>query len=114
MSRFKELWNALKNRRKADDTDTPRISKALPIIRWTEAFLDHLHRCIGVRLIPLAYVMRSNSNIPPDVPTLATDQPFSTEHGSLEAELSNRTSHTHGSFRDDSVDVYYKLEETNR
>ena len=70
MSRFKELWKALNDRRKADDPDTPRISKALPIIRWTEAFLDHLHRCIGVRLIPLAYVTRQDPIVPADVPLL--------------------------------------------
>ena len=93
MSRFKELWNALKIRRKADDPVTPKISKALPIIRWTEAFIDHLHRCIGVRLIPLAYVTRPDTAVPADVPTLATDQPFSTENGSLEAELISRESH---------------------
>ena len=70
MSRFKELWNALKIRRKADDPVTPKISKALPIIRWTEAFLDHLHRCIGVRLIPLAYVTRPDTTVPPKISQL--------------------------------------------
>ena len=114
MSRFKELWNALKIRRKADDPVTPKISKALPVIRWTEAFIDHLHRCIGVRLVPLAYVTRPDTAVPADVPALATDQPFSTENRSLEGELISRASHTHGLFPDDSADVYYKLEEATR
>ena len=60
MSKFKLLWKAINDRKTADDPSTPVISKALPIIRWTEAFRDHLHRCIGVRLIPLAYVVRKD------------------------------------------------------
>ena len=44
MSRFKELWSALKDRRKAKDPETPKISKGLPIIRWVEPFFDHLHQ----------------------------------------------------------------------
>ena len=64
MSRFKELWSALKDRRKAKDPETPKISKALPVIRWVEPFLDHLHQCIGVRLIPPAYVERTNVAVP--------------------------------------------------
>ena len=114
MSRFKELWNAIKERRKAVEPDTPLISKALPIIRWTEAFQDHLHRCIGVRNIPLAYVTRKEESVAGTAPALATDQPFSTEHGSLEAELIARASLSDGLFPDDSALVYYKLEEATR
>ena len=60
MSRFKHLWKAIQDRKKSDEPSTPVISKSLHIIRWTEAFRDHLHRCIGVRSIPLAYVIRKN------------------------------------------------------
>ena len=47
-------------------------------------------------------------------PALATDQPFSQEHGSLEAELIPRASLSDGLFPDDSALVYYKLEEATR
>ena len=40
------------------------ITKALPIIKWTEAFQDFLHRVIGARMIPLAYVIRTNPQVP--------------------------------------------------
>ena len=40
-----------------DHPDVPTITKALPIIKWTEAFQDFLHRVIGARMIPLAYVI---------------------------------------------------------
>jgi hypothetical protein len=33
------------------------MTKALPIVKWTEAFKDHLHRVIGVRTVPLACVI---------------------------------------------------------
>jgi len=41
-------------------------------------------------------------------------QPHSQEHGSVELELVTCTSHTHALFCDDSVTVYYKLEEATR
>ena len=50
-----------------DDPDVPKTTKALPIIKWTEAFEDFLNRVIGARMIPLAYVIR----IDPQVPGLA-------------------------------------------
>ena len=56
MSNFEIQWKALKER-KEDDPDVPKITKALPIIKWTEAFEDFLNRVVGARMIPLAYVI---------------------------------------------------------
>ena len=114
MRRFKEIWEAIELRKKADGPDTPVISKALPIMRWTEAFTDHLHRCVGDRLIPLAYVIRKDVTVDPTCPPLALDQPYSELHGSVDADMINRASHTHGLYRDDNASVYYKLEEATR
>ena len=47
-------WKALKTKRDEDTPEVPKISKSLPIIKRTEVFQDHLHRVIGVRMIPLA------------------------------------------------------------
>ena len=63
---------------------------------------------------PLAYVTRKEESVAGMAPALATDQPFSTEHGSLEAELIARASLSDGLFPDDSALVYYKLEEATR
>ena len=60
MSNFEIQWKALKDRKDVDDPDVPTITKALPIIKWTEAFQDFLHRVIGARMIPLAYVIRTD------------------------------------------------------
>ena len=40
-----------------ESPDIPTITKALPILKWAEAFQDFLHHLIGIRNIPLAYVV---------------------------------------------------------
>ena len=99
---------------KTDDPDVPKITKALPIIKWTQAFQDFLNRVIGARMIPLAYVIRIDPQVLGPAPTLAANQSHSTEHGSVEGELIARASHTHALFRDDNSVVYYHLEEATR
>ena len=114
MKNFEEQWKALVAKREDDDPDTPLISKALPIIKWCEAFKDHLHRSVGVRYIPLAYVIRERVTPPAICPPLAAGQPYSSEHGSIEMDLVERASHSSGLFRDDNATVYYKIEEATR
>ena len=87
MSNFEIQWKALKDRKDEDDHDVPKITKALPIIKWTEAFQAFLHRVIGARMIQLAYVIQIDPQVPGPAPTLAPNQPHSTEHGSVEREL---------------------------
>ena len=114
LSNIEIQWKALKDRKDEDDPDVPKITKALPIIKWTEAFQDFLNRVIGARMIPLAYVICNVPQVPGLVPTLAPNQPHSTEHGSVEGELIARASHTHALFRDDNSVVCYHLEEATR
>ena len=57
MSNFEIQWKALNERKDQDDPEVPKITWALPIIKWTEAFQDFLNRVIGARMIPLAYVI---------------------------------------------------------
>ena len=45
---FESQWQAIEKKKDEDDPETPVISKELPIIKWVEAFCDHLNRCIGV------------------------------------------------------------------
>ena len=45
-------------------------------------------------MIPLAYVIRIDPQVPGLAPTLAPNQPHSTEHGSVESDLIARASHT--------------------
>ena len=82
----------------------------LPIIKWTEAFVDFLSRKIGVRKIPLIYTNRTQVTPAALLPDLGTNLPHSTEHGSAECEFIARASHLHPLFRDDNAQVYYDLE----
>ena len=114
MSNFEIQWKALNDRKDEDDPDVPKITKTLPIIKWTEAFQYFLNRVIGARIIPLEYVIQIDPQVPGPAPTLSTNQPQSTEHGSVVGELIARASHTHTLFRDDNSVVYYHLEEATR
>jgi hypothetical protein len=114
MRNFKEQYKTLQDKKEADPPDVPTITKALPIIKWTESMLDYLHRVIGARMIPLAYVVRELVIPPAAAPALEQHQPYSTEHGSIEAELIARAPHDHALYRDDNAEFYYKLEEATR
>ena len=114
MRNINEQWKALEERKENENPDVPKITKALPVIKWTEAFMDYLSHAIGVRMIPLAYVIQPKADVPVATPALAAGEPYSLEHGSVEQELVARASHTHALFREDNSDVYYKLEEATR
>lgn len=47
---------ALVNHKSIDPLESLKIFKALPIIKWTEAFDDVLNHAIGSRTIPLSQV----------------------------------------------------------
>jgi len=114
LKNFQESWKALADRKDEDEPDVPKITKALPIMKWTEAMRDHLQRVVGCRMIPLAYVIRDNEDVPAAAPPLENTQPYSTEHGSLVEEMIARASHTHALYREDNASVYYALEEATR
>ena len=110
---FTEQWKALVARR-SDDIEVPKVTCSVPVLKWIEAFTDFLNRKIGSRTIPLAYVIRENSDVPAAAPPLAPNRPHSTEFGSVEAKLVARASQDHPLFRDDNAQVYYLLEEALR
>lgn len=97
-----------------DGPETPKILKDLPIIKWVEAFKDHLHCCIEMSYNPLAYIVCDEVNLLATAPPLTTNQPYSSKHGLIKAELIARASHDDALFRDDNAQVYFKLEEATR
>ena len=111
MKNFNIQWTALKERKGDDSPETPKISKALPVVKWMEAFQDFLNRKIENRNIPLAYIICDEPNQPAAAPPLAIGHPHSINHGSVEAELIARASHTHALFHDDNSDLYFLLVE---
>ena len=110
---FELQWNSVEEKIAADEPEVPKITKNTQITRWSESFIDFLHQCYGVRKAPLAYVVRKEALVTPG-PPLATNQPYSTEHGLVEEELAARLSHTHSLFRDDNKMVYDYLEAATR
>ena len=88
-----------------------KITRSLPIIKWTEAFQDFLHQVIGVRTIPLTYVIRTTVDVLAAMPLLQPNQLHSDLHGSVEAELVAQALHAPALFQDDNSVVYYHLEE---
>ena len=114
MKNFDIQWTALKEKKGDDSPETPKISKVLPVIKWTEAFQYFLNRKIGNHNIPLAYIICDKPNPPAAAPPLAPGQPHSTKHGSVETELIARASHTHALFHNDNSDLYFLLEEASR
>ena len=82
-------------------------------MKWTEAFCDHLHRYLRVRMITLAYIIRDDVTVPA-CPALKTDQPFSDKYGSVDEDLIHLSSHSHGLYRDHNASVCFKLEEATR
>ena len=75
MKNFDIQWTAPKEKKGDDFPETPKISKALPVIKWAEAFQDFLNRKIGNRNIPLAYIIHDEPNPPAAAPPLAAGQP---------------------------------------
>jgi hypothetical protein len=110
IKRFEIQRKALKDKKDGDEPDTPKIAKGLNIMKWSESFHDYLHRCIGVRMVPLAYIIREEDQ-PAAITAIAPSEPHSLIAGSIEDELIMRGSHTHPLYRDDNAAAYYKLEE---
>jgi hypothetical protein len=81
---FTKQWKALKSRKEEKSPDVPTITKALPVIKWTEAFDDFLSRTVGVQTIPLSYVARENEMVPATCPPLKANKPHSEEFALVE------------------------------
>ena len=83
---FQANWEALTSKAEKDVPETPKITKALGVMKWSEAFVDHLGQVIGARKIPLSYVVRANVAPVAPIPPLLTDLPYSASN-SVEDEL---------------------------
>ena len=57
MKNFKIQWKALKEHKEGNELDVLKVSKALPIIKWTVAFQDYPNRVISAMTIPLSYII---------------------------------------------------------
>ena len=77
--------------------DAPKYQKQMEIPKWIESLKSHVHAIIGLHDVPLP---------------LASDQPYSDEHGTgtVEGKLIAQTCHTHPLFKNDNREVFDLLE----
>ena len=111
---FTLQWKALKDRKKETVMEVPKVSKSLPIVKWTEAVDDFLSRTLGVRLIPLSYVTREVDVFVGPPPVREPNKPHSMETGSVEGDLVLMASHSDPNYKEDNAKVYFYLEEALR
>ena len=84
---FTLMWKALVNQKDGDVPESPKVSKGLTFIKWTEAFKYFLCGKLGIRLIPLIYTVKEHI-VPVDaLPPLITYMLHSAIHGSVEEDL---------------------------
>ena len=115
MKNFEVQWKVLSGKKDESDPETPKLTKALTAMKWAESFSDVMHRCVGSRTIPLAYVLRKDEVPEPAVaPVASAGKPHAAEYVSIEEELIARATHTHPLYRDDNAALYFKLEESLR
>eukprot|EP00980_Cylindrotheca_fusiformis_P021142 scaffold8121_cov97-Cylindrotheca_fusiformis.AAC.2 len=114
LQNFKIVWADLVSTAEEVRQPTPKISRTLPILKWSEAFQIFLHKTLGRRHAPLAYVIRKDVVPAQPLPALDPDQPFSVEHGNVEKELIALATHRHGLYQKDNAMLFYLLEEATR
>ena len=67
-------------------------TKSFHIVKWIDSFEVYLQKYLGVRKIPLSYVIRQTSTVRDDV----DDPP--TNYYNILSEMINRGDHNHASF----------------
>jgi hypothetical protein len=110
---FMEQWKSLKSRQAAAKPEVPKITQALPIIKWTETFDVFLSRTIGIRTIPLSYITRDKVRVSDDIGERAVGKPHTVD-GSVVSDLTIRASHNHPLYGDDNAQIFFYLEEATR
>jgi hypothetical protein len=94
-------FNSLKEER---DNHTPpetmqKLSSKITIMKWINLFEEHLSSVLGVRKVPLQYIIRDNV-VPIDIaddplPVGEGSPPYSSRYDSFHDEMIHRTSHNH-------------------
>jgi hypothetical protein len=105
ISYYSEYWDSLENQLKDSLPVLPKITKALPIIKWAEAFGTYLARVHGARSVTREKVAVKNL-----LPVLVTAKSYSLKYGSAKDELVALTSHTSGLYRINNAEVYYAVD----
>jgi len=54
---FAQQWKVPKDCSKSDLPKTPKLTKVLPVVKWTEVFVDHCGRVPELHHMPLSHVI---------------------------------------------------------
>ena len=73
---FVEQWKALMEKKDADVGQPPRLTKDKLVYKCLESFQQHLSEKIGVRNVPLTYLIRPLGVAPAAMLPRAALQPF--------------------------------------
>jgi hypothetical protein len=114
ISFYSEYWGLLEAQLKDTPPVLPKITKALPIMKWAEAFDTYLSRLHGARSAPLTYVTRDSEAVDDPLPALVAGKPYSAKYKTPEDELVALTTHDSGLFRIDNSKVYYELHQATQ
>lgn len=109
---FWDQWVALVKKGE-EENEVPRITRTLPIIKWTESFEEFLHQTIGDNNAPMTYIVRADPNVGAP-PALLNNKSYSEAHESVEGELIARTSHGTTKFKADNARLFKHIEEAVR
>ena len=110
-----QYFNSLKEER--DNHTAPesmqKISSKISIMKWINLFEEHLTSVLGVRKVPLQYIIRDN------IVPIAIDEdplpvgdgspPYASRYDSFHDEMVARTSHNHPGFKADNKHVFNLL-----
>ena len=107
-------WESLEKLMDEDRPVVPVLTKNNTPLKWLESFKDCTYRTFGVRNCPIAYVIRDDENVTPEVDDpLQPGRAFG-ESGSVIDEMIGRLNHTDPLFKSDNALVYSMLEEATR
>ena len=111
LTNFDIQWDALRDLKKQDDPEVPKLTKNGSVIRWIDYFKLHLNAIVGIRNCLLVYIMREKHEFSGvNCDTLICYQPHSKEHVLVEVEMISFISHGHPLFRNYNRSVYYRME----
>ena len=103
LNNFKLEWDSLQEMEMGnDDSSLPIISKTFPIEKWFDAHETYCTNYVGQSGCTLSWIYRDKSAVPA-AEALAPDQPYSTEHGSVDEEMFQRLAHAGCQFKADKA-----------
>ena len=81
--------------------ELPKLGRNVPIMKLLEMIRETLRQKLGIRQIPLSYVMRAVVT-PGPIGPIRLNKPFSTDFSSFHDKMIARASHDHQNYQDDS------------